>query len=102
MSDGHVCAYQRWMSGRVIRAVVADVDDGAVLHVAAGTNLDVVNIATDDRLWPHRDVIAKDDVTNDGAGWIDVYGTTQLRCLVQEWADRVHEHSRWMRRSDAS
>ncbi len=102
VSDSDVCSNEGWISGSVIGAVVADVDDGAVLDVSACANPYLVDIATDDCLWPYRDIVAQDDITNHGAGWIDVYGATQLWCLVQEWADRVHVYSRWMRSGNES
>ena len=71
-------------------AVVADVDDGAVLDVAARTDPHVVHIPADHRPRPDRDVIAQHHIADDGAGRIDVDAFAEHRQLVEEGADRGH------------
>ncbi|KAG0922568.1 hypothetical protein G6F63_015940 [Rhizopus arrhizus] len=90
MADGDALADQRRVAGLVVRAVVADVDDGAVLHVGACTDTHVVDVATDDRARPDRHVVGQFHVTDDGAGRIDVHALAEDGHLVAEGAQRVH------------
>ena len=56
----------------VVRALVADMDDGAVLHIGARADAHMVHITPDHRARPHRHVIAQHHVADDGAGGVDV------------------------------
>lgn len=78
----------------VERAMVADVDDGAVLHVGACADLYMIDVAANHRARPHRHVIAQAHLADDGAGRIDIDACAQLRGVFQERANRGHDDLR--------
>src|SRR5690606_3488 len=73
VADGDVVADGRGIAVHArVRAAVADVDDGAVLKVAARADAHVVDVAADHRAGPHGAVVADLHVADDGGGGIDV------------------------------
>ena len=90
VAGGHAFADEGRVAGLGVRAVVADVDDGAVLHVGAGADADVIDVAADDRARPDGDIVAQFDVTDEGAGRIDVHALAEDGHLVAEGAQGIH------------
>src|SRR5690606_8667277 len=58
-------ADQGWVAALVVGAVVADVNDRAVLHIGACADADVIHVATDHRARPDRSVIRSEEHTSE-------------------------------------
>jgi len=101
MPHGHALADQRGVAALVVRALVADMDDGAVLHVGARADAHMVHIAPDHRARPHRHVIAQHHVADDGAGGVDVDALAEGGRFVEEGAESRHGGVRvWKKKND--
>src|SRR6185312_12478784 len=73
VADGDVLADHRGEAAELrVRAVVAHVDDGAVLDVGARADADEVDVAADHDAGPQGDVVAEHDVADERGGRIDV------------------------------
>ena len=80
LADGDVGADDRREPTELrVRPGVADVDHAAVLHAGARADAHVVDVASDHRRRPHRDVVAEHHVADDGRGGIDVDARAELR-----------------------
>ena len=73
LADGHVAADAGGEAAQFrVRAVVADVDDAAVLQVGAIADADEVDVAADHGERPDRHVVAEHHVADDAGRRIDV------------------------------
>src|SRR5690606_2995571 len=78
---------------------VADVDDRAVLDVAARADADVVDVAAQHAAGPHRDVIAQRHVADHGGGRVHVDALAQHGRAVEIGAQVRRMHGRHCRRA---
>ncbi len=90
VAHGDVLADHGGVAGLVERAVVAHVNDGAVLHIGACADLHMIDVTADHGARPDRNVIAQVHLADDGAGRVDVDARAQLRGVLQEGANRDH------------
>ena len=80
MADGHVLADHGGEAAELgVRAIVADMDHGAVLDIGARTDADEVDVAADDGARPDRHVVAQHHVADHGRGGIDVAACAEGR-----------------------
>src|SRR3546814_12648959 len=73
-----------------VRAVVADVDHGAVLDVAARTDANEIDVAAGHGLRPHRHVVAQFHVADHAGVGIDVHARAKRRKDVAVGTNIVH------------
>src|SRR5690606_12260535 len=91
VADRHVLADHGGEPAQLrVRPVVADVDHGAVLDIAARADADEVDVAADHRLRPHRHVVSQLHVADHAGVGIDVDPRAERRKDVAIRPDTVH------------
>lgn len=89
VADGHIAADAGGEAAEFgVRAVMADVDDGAVLDVSARADTDEVHVAADHRRRPDRHVVAQFDIADHDRGGIDVDPFAKGGQMVEVRADQ--------------
>src|SRR5699024_10652512 len=91
VADGDVVTDQAGLAAGRVRAVMGDVDDRAILDVAARADADTMHVAANDGARPHRCIVAQVYVADDGGGRVDVYALAEYGSGALPRTDVLHE-----------
>lgn len=98
MPDGDLAANDEWSAFRIARMAVGNVQHAVVLHVAASTDADEVDVAAQYCAGPYGDVRAELDGANDLRGGVNKYAFAKARRMTGKGLDG---HGRVENGSDA-
>src|ERR1041384_7514657 len=79
MSDSNIRADVQCPPAGRVRAVMRDMQDGAILDAGARADLNGIHVATDDRRWPDRRVVADGYFADHDGSRVDINTHSQRR-----------------------
>ena len=82
VSDGNVFTDDKGRAFRFFRVFVRNVQDAAVLHIAARADANAVHVAAQNGIGPDGYVFGKRHFADDDRSFIDKAGLVDLRSMV--------------------